>query len=444
VTPVTNLTVDVLPVVDITDDITVGSCIPTPLSAKTDEDNIQWFKMQDNNRVLPDNLDNPNSMNPTFTPGKSQVLLAMVKDEHGCEGIDLLNLSVAPLPVVTTINDTTVSQCNQLVLQTDIVGDQDVISWTNPDHLDHSDIRSPKIIDAPAGTHTYSISVTDLYGCDAAGEVTVTMVADPTLPEDQFGCEGVQHKVDITDMQNPIWSNRDWNSLERDSVNNLSEVTVKKPGKYLLEVSNDYGCGDEQLFVINPKPKLELKDNLFFEGEKLVTLEGQPVTIFEGQTVTLRTNLPSEYETYLFDWQDGVSIDRQFEVSETGTYKLKVEDNLGCAAKDSVYIEVKPVGIESANAFLPLAGDGINDMFYLGDGNFGMGANSDERFSIIEEFEMYVYDRWGELLYKTNEQGYKGGWNGQYKGKLCPAGAYVWVVFINGELTNKGTFMLIR
>ncbi|PKQ61933.1 hypothetical protein BZG01_18150 [Labilibaculum manganireducens] len=416
VTPVTNLTVDVLPVVDITDDITVGSCIPTPLSAKTDEDNIQWFKMQDNNRVLPDNLDNPNSMNPTFTPGKSQVLLAMVKDEHGCEGIDLLNLSVAPLPVVTTINDTTVSQCNQLVLQTDIVGDQDVISWTNPDHLDHSDIRSPKIIDAPAGTHTYSISVTDLYGCDAAGEVTVTMVADPTLGEDKFGCEGDKYEIDITGMENPVWNDDDSSPVR----------TIDKPGEYKLEVSNDYGCGDEQLFVINPKPNLGLKDTL----------------IFEGQTVTFGPNLPSDYAPYFFEWQDG-SIFQRFEVSETGTYKLKVEDNLGCVAIDSAYVEVKPVGIESSNAFLPLADDGTNDRFFVGD-NENMGGNADERFSIIEEFEMYVYDRWGELLYKTNEQGYKGGWNGQYKGKLCPAGAYVWVVFINGELTNKGTFMLIR
>ncbi|MDM8161316.1 gliding motility-associated C-terminal domain-containing protein [Labilibaculum sp. K2S] len=416
VTPVTNLTVDVLPVVDITDDITVGSCIPTPLSAKTDEDNIQWFKIQDNNRVLPDNLDNPNSMNPTFTPGKSQVLLAMVKDEHGCEGIDLLNLSVAPLPVVTTINDTTVSQCNQLVLQTDIVGDQDVISWTNPDHLDHSDVRSPKIIDAPAGTHTYTINVTDLYGCDAAGEVTVTMLADPTLGEDKFGCEGDKYEIDITGMENPVWNDDDSSPVR----------TIDKPGEYRLEVSNEYGCGDEQLFVINPKPNLGLKDTL----------------IFEGQTVTFSPNLPSYYAPYFFEWQDG-SIFQRFEVSETGTYKLKVEDNLGCVAIDSAYVEVKPVGIESSNAFLPLAGDGTNDRFFVGD-NENMGGNADERFSIIEEFEMYVYDRWGELLYKTNEQGYKGGWNGQYKGKLCPAGAYVWVVFINGELTNKGTFMLIR
>ncbi len=414
VTSINDLQVDILPVVDITDDITVGSCLPTKLAANTDEDNIQWFKIQDNNRVLPLDLDNANSLAPTFTPGESQVLLASVQDEHGCEGIDILNLDVAPLPVVTTINDTTVGQCNQLVLLTDIVGDQDVISWTNPDHLDYSDVRSPKIIDAPEGKYTYTVSVTDLYGCDATGEVNVTMVADPKLGEDKIGCEGDSFEVNLTDLDNPFWSNSDWDNTERERINALDVYNVETPGKYLLEVSNDHDCGDEQSFVINPLPNLGLKDTL----------------LFEGQTVTLGPNLPSEFAPYFSEWQDG-SILQRLDVSEEGEYILKVEDNIGCIAIDTSFVTVKPVGIESPNAFIPL-GDDDNNRFYL------------KEINVIQEFEMYVYDRWGELLFKTNEVGRKGGWDGKYKGKLCPAGAYVWVAFINGELTNKGTFVLVR
>ncbi|MDE5418739.1 gliding motility-associated C-terminal domain-containing protein [Labilibaculum sp. DW002] len=414
VTPIKDLQVDVLPVVDITDDFTVGSCTPTQLTASTDEDNIQWFKIQDNNRVLPLDLDDANSLTPTFTPGESQVLLASVKDEHACEGIDILNLDVAPLPVVTTINDTTVGRCNQLVLITDIVGDQDVISWTNPDHLDDANVRSPKIIDAPEGTHTYTISVTDLYGCDATGEVKVTMVDNPTLGEDKFGCEGDSFEINLAGLDNPFWSNSDWTNPEREEVNALDSYTVETPGQYLLEVSNEYNCGDEQLFVINPLPDLGLKDTL----------------LFEGQTITLGPNLPSEFAPYFFEWQDG-SILQRLDVSEEGEYILKVEDNIGCTTIDTSYVTVKPVGIEAPNAFIPL-GDDDNNRFYL------------KEINVIEEFEMYVYDRWGELLFKTKEAGRNGGWDGKYKGKLCPAGAYVWVAFINGELTNKGTFVLVR
>ena len=417
VTSKTTLQVDPLPTVNITDDTTIGSCKPFKLSAETDESNIQWSPAAD--------LDDANSMTPTFTPGKSQVLVATVMDEHGCTNMDLVELTVAPLPIVTTISDTTVGQCNQLQLLTDIVGDAGEITWTNPDHLDNPNTRSPRIVNAPEGTYTYKISVTDLYGCDAEGEVLVNMVADPELEEDKFACEGEKFEVNIAGMENPIWE---------DGYTDINR-TIDQPGKYLLTVENKYGCGDDQNFVINPTPKPELLNNLIFSGPREIELvKDRPITIFEGQTVTLAPNLPLEYSPYYFEWEDGKegSILQRYEVSETGKYKLTVRDNLGCIAKDSVNVEVKPVGIESPNAFTPNSSND-NDKFYLKDINYD-----------IEQFEMYVYNRWGELLYKTDEVGRNGGWDGKYKGKLCPAGAYVWMVFINGELTNKGTFMLIR
>ena len=396
VSSTTNLRIDTLPVVDITDDLTIGNCKPFQLNAETKENNITWSPA--------DNLDDANSMTPIFTPGESQVIVASVKDEHACVGIDLVNLNVAALPEVTTINDTIVSQCNQLELTTDIVGDMDKISWTNAEQLDDPDTRSPHIVNALEGTYTYKISVTDLYGCDATDEVTVQMVADPKLGDDKFACEGDHFEVNVAGMENPVWE---------DAYAEESR-TISDPGKYLLEVSNEYGCGDEQTFVINPTPKLNLKDTL----------------IFEGESVMFSVNLPSEFAPYFYEWQDG-SILPRFEVSETGLYTLKVEDNLGCTAQDSAYVEVKPVGIESPSAFTPKSNN-ENDKFYLKDIN------------VAEEFEMYVYDRWGELLFQTSETGYNGGWDGTYKGKICPAGAYVWVAFINGKLTNKGTFVLVR
>jgi gliding motility-associated-like protein len=231
------------------------------------------------------------------------------------------------------------------------------------------------------------------------------MVEDPKLEEDKFGCEGDKFEVNIAGMESPVWDDGFKDNLR----------TIEKPGEYVLNVSNKFGCGDEQLFKINPTPKLGLKDTL----------------IYEGQEVVLRTNLPMEYGPYTYEWQDG-SIMPQFKVTETGKYILNVEDNIGCTAKDSSMVTVKPVGIESPNAFTPNSNND-NDRFYLKDINYD-----------IQKFELYVYDRWGELLFKSNQTGYNGGWDGKYKGKLCPTGAYVWVAFINGKLTNKGTFMLVR
>ncbi|NCC18486.1 MAG: hypothetical protein EOM29_06050, partial [Bacteroidia bacterium] len=52
----------------------------------------------------------------------------------------------------------------------------------------------------------------------------------------------------------------------------------------------------------------------------------------------------------------------------------------------------------------------------------------------------------GNLVFTSKDINY--GWNGQYKGKLCEQGAYVYIVkFINlnGEqFVQKGTVNLIR
>jgi gliding motility-associated-like protein len=425
VSSVEELVVDVLPVVSIEDSIKVGSCVTTQLTATTDEDNIQWFKKSGITWVDPTDLDDAYSMTPIFTPGETQDLKAVVEDEHSCQGIGIMNVEVDPLPEITTINDTIAGQCNELELTTDIAGSNDdddfVISWTNADRLDSSDIRSPNILlDAPEGTFTYEISVTDSYGCNTSDSVIVTTVADPVLGEDENICEGDNsYEQNMLELENPLWSNSDWGATETDSVNALDVVVFEDPGDYLLEVSNDYGCGDEQLIVINPIPVLGLNDTL----------------IYVGQSVTLAPNLPNEYGPYYFEWQDG-SIEQSYVVTETGTYILSVEDNIGCSAIDSAYVEVKQIGIESANAFLPNS-TGDNSKFYLQQYQL-------DELGVIQDFEMYIYDRWGELLYHTDSVDQDSGWDGWYKGKLCPAGAYVYLVFINGELTNKGTFMLIR
>ncbi|MBP1646185.1 MAG: Microbial collagenase precursor [Bacteroidetes bacterium] len=61
-------------------------------------------------------------------------------------------------------------------------------------------------------------------------------------------------------------------------------------------------------------------------------------------------------------------------------------------------------------------------------------------------YEMYIYHRNGNLVFTSKDINY--GWNGQYKGKLCEQGAYVYIVkFINlkGEqYVQKGTVNLIR
>ena len=86
----------------------------------------------------------------------------------------------------------------------------------------------------------------------------------------------------------------------------------------------------------------------------------------------------------------------------------------GCYSSDTIFITVN---IELMNLYIPNAfvpgSSGDNAIFYF----YGSG---------ISEFEVQIFDRWGELLYESNDMGQ--GWNGVYQGRIVPVGVYTYKV----------------
>ncbi|HPB24245.1 MAG TPA: gliding motility-associated C-terminal domain-containing protein [Bacteroidales bacterium] len=87
------------------------------------------------------------------------------------------------------------------------------------------------------------------------------------------------------------------------------------------------------------------------------------------------------------------------------------------------------------NAFTPNS-DGTNDFFSP------IGQNLDKL-----EIKMYIYDRWGGLIYEMNTL--DSPWDGKHRlsKKLCPQGIYTWVFFVKDfdgkEYNYKGIVALI-
>jgi len=89
------------------------------------------------------------------------------------------------------------------------------------------------------------------------------------------------------------------------------------------------------------------------------------------------------------------------------------------------------------NAFSP-EGDGLND-------EFKVIGNSDK----ISSFHMYIFNRWGALVFESKDISL--GWDGEYKGKPAPQGAYVFKIEYSISTTGQeesriksGTVMLVR
>lgn len=120
--------------------------------------------------------------------------------------------------------------------------------------------------------------------------------------------------------------------------------------------------------------------------------------------------------------------------SITTTYIVNIIGSNDCITQEHVVvIVIQPQLIFVPNTFTP-NGDGINDIFKVYTAEpIGSG-------------ELWIFDRWGELLYETTN--ITNGWDGTYKGKPMSMGVYVYrynITLIDGKnLVGKGDITLLR
>ncbi len=113
-----------------------------------------------------------------------------------------------------------------------------------------------------------------------------------------------------------------------------------------------------------------------------------------------------------------VSVNRKYRVIayKTGSPQIfSVSNEVNIIPNMSIYIP---------NTFTP-NGDGLND-------TFGVAGEA------ILEFNMKIFNRWGQLIYETSNANER--WDGTYLGQKVPMGTYVYKVTAsspNGARQNK-------
>ncbi|MEZ5007883.1 MAG: T9SS type B sorting domain-containing protein [Chitinophagales bacterium] len=138
------------------------------------------------------------------------------------------------------------------------------------------------------------------------------------------------------------------------------------------------------------------------------------------------------------EWAPGIFLNCDTCSSVTSTpeytlyYIVSREDN-GCIAYDTVYIEVNEPQVFVPTAFTP-NGDKDNDIFQVIDKY------------INELIVLRVFNRWGEMLYQTND--INAGWDGSFKGEDQEIDTYIYdieVIMYTGKTVKvHGFFLLLR
>lgn len=207
-----------------------------------------------------------------------------------------------------------------------------------------------------------------------------------------------------------------------------------KPGSYTIRhrVLNSYGCIDSIDLIQLVKPKVYAD----FDFSPDVPTIADPKVFFTEKTINASSwfwdlGEPGEFSNMrnpIHDYKD------------TGWFKviLIANNDVNCPDTAEKRVYIKPaVKIWIPNAFSPQGNDLLNNTFRP----FGV-------LSGITDFNMMIFNRWGEKLYETTDLDKP--WDGtiQNSNTLCQPGVYMYLIHmvdINLETHSfNGTVHLIR
>ena len=247
---------------------------------------------------------------------------------------------------------------------------------------------------------TYLDTVVTSGGCDSITELHLSYAAIPSvnLGNDRILCGDAQFPVILS-------AGTDNNLTYLWSTGASSQtISVSSPGIYSITVTNQYGC------TASDEVGIRLQDRIFVNIEMTGDFceDG-------GTTLVATTNAPN------LAWNTG-EISSEIEIHTPGTYSVRAYDG-PCDETASIEIPKCPFYLYFPNCITPTFDDGTNDFFYL--------TNPD----IVGEFEIFIFDRWGMLVFHSTDPHFK--WDGTHKGKIAANNVFTWKAYATPRTENK-------
>ncbi len=241
------------------------------------------------------------------------------------------------------------------------------------------------------------------------------IIIERTTSPDTSVCIGERVPLSVISNSEISWQNGNFT----DTTSNQQVVYPIKDESFVVKLNN-YSCVLEDTINVT-----------VFETEE------QPInptyTLDFGENIEL--NLLPDY-TYSWNPVSYISCNTcssiGIEAQEDMTYRFEYMDSKGCFIKDSVIINVIfPLWIP--NSFTPNY-DYKNEQFKA-------------KSHAIDEFTMYIFNRWGEVVFKTHD--INSGWDGTINGKPQQIDVYVYKIIYKKVHSDKyyektGTVTLAR
>ncbi|WP_439482544.1 gliding motility-associated C-terminal domain-containing protein [Cyclobacterium plantarum] len=281
---------------------------------------------------------------------------------------------------------------------------------------------------------TYSVDITDQSGCfvsqtfrvNRPTPITIDMVSTTSIE-----CEprGISETFEINVDGGVAPYTIEWSNGE--VFDEGYRMITDEPGTYAVTVTDGYGCTQSRSFEVENSQILVDGDYISASFDSY----GEDLVNFDVQFIN---NSSGNIDSYYWDFGDGNNSLEDSPIhryQEAGIYEVSLTayDFWNCSSTTTFEIEILDYFLKVPNVFSP-NGDGINDYFF-------------PKFLYIEEISFTIMNKWGEILFHTEEIDSRG-WDGSYRGQQSTPGNYVYKLNFTTtdgrEFSDTGALMLLE
>jgi gliding motility-associated-like protein len=185
---------------------------------------------------------------------------------------------------------------------------------------------------------------------------------------------------------------------------NGSTLSTDNPGYVWVKITGTDGCADydSSLLTVNPLPLIDL---------------GKDTALCGSSTLLVDAGNFAYYNWSTGDNSSSVTVDADRKEDEP--LWVEVTDDKGCVGKDTMILEVCDAYLlfsNIPNTITPGGSLGQNDVWEI------------PNIELFPDAVLEIYDRWGRLVFRTDDV-YHNPWNGEtMSGKELPMDAYYYVL----------------
>lgn len=385
---------------------------------------------------------------PSYTAPARDTIYYRVGDEVCSDTATYINI-IHPLPEVSPVLDTMLCYEDTWTLS---ISNTESILWEDNSE---SPIRT---IDTEG---IYSYQLRNIYGCKAYDTFAVQYSAAPTLSEmsrqicpgdsvmvfgryysepgsyrdtiyNTMGCDSIRYGLGLTyydevpiviDGPNEICEGEEaevsvssvHTALHWQDEELAFPVTIDQAGDYTISGTDENGCPQETTWslTIHPNPEIQTEDMID--------------TIFSAG-LDLIVDYVGDIETYSWSPSSALSCDDcaypSLMTAVPGIYQVSVTDANGCMTRASLEISFASSTVYLPNIISAKPAQAINGSFFL-------------QGKISGTYDMYIYDRWGSLVYEAQSIEINNSDEGWQPQEDILAGVYVYQIIFQDDTQTQ-------